>query len=139
MLAGAIILIPTGGGKQIAFALLISTICLYTSLRTAPYIEENLLKLHIMSLTAQCITLSYALLLEIQDLSSVAEVCEDGKQCNQQSISDHVMESLLSVLQISVFVLPVGLLLRDRGVFNAVGKAFQYVIVEARNRARAGM
>ena len=63
MLAGAIILIPTEGGKQIAFALLISTICLYTSLRTSPYIIENLLKLHIMSLTAQCITLFYALLL----------------------------------------------------------------------------
>merc|ERR1740138_1270696 len=77
MLAGAIILIPTEGGKQIAFALLISTICLYTSLRTSPYVIENLLKLHIMSLTAQCITLFYALLLAIQDLSSVTEVCAD--------------------------------------------------------------
>ena len=36
MLAGAIILIPTEGGKQIAFAVLISTICLYVSLRTNP-------------------------------------------------------------------------------------------------------
>ena len=125
MLAGAIILIPTEGGKQIAFALLISTICLYTSLRTSPYIIENLLKLHIMSLTAQCITLFYALLLEIQDVTSVAEVCEDGKDCNRKNVSDAIMESLLSLLQVSVFVLPVGFLLRDRGVFDVVGKAFK--------------
>ena len=135
MLAGAIILIPTEGGKQIAFALLISTICLYTSLRTSPYIVENLLKLHIMSLTAQCITLFYALLLEIQDLSSVAEVCEDGKTCNQQNISDYIMESLLSLLQVSVFVLPVVLLLRDRGVFDAVGMAFKRGVEEVRKGA----
>jgi len=135
MLAGAIILIPTEGGKQIAFALLISTICLYTSLRTSPYIVENLLKLHIMSITAQCITLFYALLLEIQDLSSVAEVCVDGKNCGQQKISDSIMESLLSLLQVSVFLLPVVLLLRDRGVFDAVGNAFKRGVEEARKGA----
>ena len=135
MLAGAIILIPTEGGKQIAFALLISTICLYTSLRTSPYIIENLLKLHIMSLTAQCITLFYALLLEIQNLSSVAEVCVDGKDCGQQNTSDAIMESLLSLLQVSVFLLPVVLLLRDRGVFDAVGNAFKRVVKEAHKGA----
>jgi len=139
MLAGAIILVPTEGGKQIAFALFISTICLYTSLRTSPYIVENLLKLHIMSLTAQCITLFYALLLEIQNLSSVAKVCEDGKTCNQTNLSDAIMESLLSLLQVSVFLLPVGLLLRDKGVFDAVGKTFNHVIEEARKRARVSM
>jgi len=136
MLAGAIILIPTEGGKQIAFALLISTICLYTSLRTSPYIVENLFKLHIMSLTAQCITLFYALLLEIRDLSSVAEICVDGKDCSQQNISDAIMESLLSLLQVSVFLLPVVLLLRDRGVFDALGIAFKRGVEEARRGAR---
>jgi len=35
------------------------------------------------------------------------------------------MESLLSLLQVSVFLLPIGLLVRDRRVFNAVGKACQ--------------
>jgi hypothetical protein len=139
MLAGAIILIPTEGGKQIAFALLISTICLYTSLRTSPYIVENLLKLHIMSLTAQCITLFYALLLEIQDLSSVAEICADGKTCNQRNISDAIMESLLSLLQVSVFVLPVGLLLRDKGVFDALGSKMNQWIGALRQRARVSM
>ena len=41
----------TEGGKQIAFAFLISAISLYVSLRTCPFVHENLLKLHIMSLT----------------------------------------------------------------------------------------
>jgi len=138
MLAGAIILIPTEGGKQIAFALLISTICLYTSLRTSPYIIENLLKLHIMSLTAQCITLFYALLLEIQDVTSVAEVCEHGQACHQQNLSDKIMESLLLLLQVSVFVMPVFLLLRDKGVFNAVGFKFARSIGEVRTRLGVG-
>ena len=35
------------------------------------------------------------------------------------------MESLLSLLQVSVFLLPIGLLVRDRRVFNAVGMACQ--------------
>ena len=52
------------------------------------------------------------------------------------NISDAIMESLLSLLQVSVFVLPVVLLLRDRGVFDAVGRAFKHVIGEARKGAR---
>ena len=61
-LAGAIILIPTKDGQQIAFAVLICSFCLYVSLRLNPYVDDKLEKLHIMSLSAQCITLFYALL-----------------------------------------------------------------------------
>jgi len=118
MLAGAIILIPTEGGKQIAFAVLISTISLYVSLRTCPYIRENLGKLHVMSLTAQCITLFYALLLEVQELTSETLSCSGGT-CKRK-ISDVVMDYLLTSLQVSVFALPVLLLIRDRGGFRAI-------------------
>ena len=56
-------------------------------------IDSNLGKLHICSLTAQCITLFYALLLEVQDLSSGNFDCSDGT-CKRK-ISDLVMDYLL--------------------------------------------
>ena len=49
------------------------------------------------------------------------------------------MESLLSLLQVSVFLLPIGLLVRDRRVFNAVGKAINHVIDETCKCARVSM
>ena len=123
MLAGAIILVPTEGGKQIGFAVLISTISLYVSLRTCPYIRENLLKLHVMSLTAQSLTLFYALLLEVQDLATETLDCSGGT-CKRK-ISDVIMDYLLTLLQVSVLLLPLILLLRDRGCFDAVVNAFR--------------
>ena len=47
--------------------MLISSLCLYVALRLNPYVDHKLERLHIMALTAQCITLFYALLLELQD------------------------------------------------------------------------
>ena len=96
MLAGAIILVPTEGGKQIGFAVLISTISLYVSLRTCPYIRENLLKLHVMSLTAQSLTLFYALLLEVQDLATETLDCSGGT-CKRK-ICDVIMDYLPTLL-----------------------------------------
>ena len=127
MLAGAILLIPAENGRQIAFALFITMIALFVSLRTSPYIHENLLKLHLMSLSVQCITLFYALLLEVEDLSSVAQVCVDGTEgtCSQQDVYDVIMETVLSLLQAAVFVLPCWLALRDNGVFDALRKTAQ--------------
>ena len=51
MLSGVIILIQpdaSGKGKQIAFAVLISTFCLFVSLRTDPYVDAKLGKLYNM-------------------------------------------------------------------------------------------
>ena len=118
MLAGAIILVPTTGGKQIGFAFLISTICLYVTLRASPFAFENLSKLHTMSLTAQSITLFYALLIEVQHLSS-STVCIGRDMSCRQSISDVVMDHVLTLLQVSVFFVPVFMLLKDRGFFAA--------------------
>lgn len=128
--AGAIILIPTEGGKQIAFAVLISTISLYVSLRADPYIRANLGKLHVMSLTAQCITLFYALLLEVQELTTETLTCSGGT-CKRK-ISDVVMDYLLTGLQVSVFVLPVLLLIRDRGGFHAMWSAVRKIWQQVR-------
>jgi len=129
---GAIILIPTEGGKQIAFAVLISTISLYVSLRTCPYIRENLGKLHVMSLTAQCITLFYALLLEVQELTSETLSCSGGT-CKRK-ISDLIMDYLLTGLQVSVFLLPCLLLIRDRGGFHAMWSAVCKIWQQTRKR-----
>ena len=119
------------------FVLLVSDLCfaglrsLYVTLRTSPFVVENLGKLHTMSLTAQSITLFYALLLEVQHLSSET-VCMDrsGETC-KRDISDIVMDNLLTLLQVSVFVLPCGLILRDRGLFSAVARTFDRICKRA--------
>ena len=106
---------------------------LYVTLRTSPFMVENLGKLHTMSLTAQSITLFYALLLEVQHLSSATTICtgSSGDEC-KRNISDTVMDHLLTLLQVSVFVLPALLILRDNGCFASAARVFERMLQRAR-------
>ena len=126
-LAGAIILIPTAGGKQIAFAVLISSLCLYVSLRLNPYVDEKLEKLHITSLTAQCVTLFYALLLELQAVTNSTFLdCSSGT-C-ERAISDLVMDYMLTLMQVSIFMLPAYLFAKSGGLFGALAARMRTVL-----------
>ena len=132
-LAGAIILIPTLGGKQIAFAVLISSFCLYVSLRLNPYVDDKLEKLHIISLTAQCITLFYALLLELQNVTN-SDLLDCSSGTCERALSDLVMDYMLTFMQISIFILPAYLFAKSWGLFEALGARMQRALERIRDQ-----
>jgi hypothetical protein len=70
LVTGTVSLVPGDGIPQIIFAFVISSISLVLSMKVSPYIYPQHGQLHVTSLSAQCITLFAALVIETRKLTT---------------------------------------------------------------------
>ena len=103
---GAIVIVPKEGGKDIAFAFLVSVFSLYVTLRTSPFVVPQYNKLHVMALTTQSLTLFYALVIVNQQLSSATSFCS-------KDVCRNLGDILMVSLQLSVVWLPIYLTAKE--------------------------
>jgi hypothetical protein len=120
LVTSAISIVPGEGAPQITFAFVISSFSLVLSMRYSPFIHHNLGQLHIMSLTSQCVTLFYALMLETTARSDPVQTSANTNSDKQEALGNFLLEIILIFLQISVFLLPMYLFALDKGLFKFV-------------------
>jgi hypothetical protein len=118
LVTGTISIIPGDGVPQITFAFIISSISFVPSLYVSPFINRNVGRLHVLSLSTQCITLFAALMIE----QASPDPLDDSKRNDEDAVSDILMQGFLVLMNVSIFLLPAYMVLENTGFIDSMSK-----------------